>query len=74
MVDSSAEIKSHDFSIIGVEGEALGTLRIKSSHLWWRSAKAPKWKRIEFGKVIRLVEHDGHEVDVKTNHLATESA
>ena len=63
MVDSSVALKTQDFSVQDSAGVVLGTLRIKPAHLWWRPVDATKWRRIEFGKVIKLAEQEGEEVD-----------
>jgi hypothetical protein len=70
MADSSVALKSQDFAVQGSEGETLGTLRIRPSHLWWRSADATKWRRIEFGRIIKLAETEGEEVDSKPGRSA----
>ena len=67
MAESSAALKAHDYTVADTDGESLGTLRVKPSHLWWRSTGASKWRRIEFGKLIELVERDGEDVDTKPN-------
>jgi hypothetical protein len=63
---TSVTLKNHDFAVTDGNGETLGTLRIKASHLWWRSTGGAKWRRIGFDRVIQLVEGEGAEVESKT--------
>jgi hypothetical protein len=69
MTDSSVGLKSQDFAVQDSDGETLGTLRIRPSHLWWRPADATKWRRIAFGRVTKLVEAEGEDVDAKPGQL-----
>jgi hypothetical protein len=65
MAESSVALRTQDFAVHDSDGETLGTLRIRPSHLWWRGAETTKWRRIGFGKVIKLAEAEGEEVDAK---------